>query len=433
MTVSESKGIARFREDRDQQWLLYELSHDSNDPEARHLGFLARLISEARGRVVDAYEAGEPFIVSNYATAPEVAVAMDLPWFQIYEGILIGAASLATLSEDLDAAAAMGLCQDLCAVHRWSIYYVENDLVPIPTALIGILYPCDGMPMLHQAIERNKNWRNVPVFSPDPPYLEDDRALAYFANELRKMAAFLERVTGRKLDLDRLKGIIEEGEKQYRLWAEYNELRRAVPCPHGFAQGGVWCPGVAQVLQVGQPDGTKWFAELLENAERRVTDGIGVVPQERIRLFWFDIMPISWIYEFMPWLEQEWGAVIVMDMFGNHAYAPIDSSTEEGIWRGLARRGLFESPMIRQAIGPAQARVDDLVRIVKDYRIDVVVWPAHVGHKETHGLQGIVRETCRELDVAFLDLGMDIFDKRYTTPDEVKDKFSDFFRAMDLG
>jgi hypothetical protein len=39
----------------------------------------------------------------------------------------------------------------------------------------------------------------------------------------------------------------------------------------------------------------------------------------------------------------------------------------------------------------------------------------------------------RELGVPFLDVRMDIFDKRYTTPDELKEQFSEFFHAMDLG
>jgi benzoyl-CoA reductase/2-hydroxyglutaryl-CoA dehydratase subunit BcrC/BadD/HgdB len=431
MTSPESKGVARFRKERDDYQLLHELFRNSEDAEMRHAGLLARLISEARGRVVTACEEGEPFIASHYITAPEVLVAMDLPWFGIYEGVLIRT-SEETLPEELDATAAMGLGQDLCAVHRWSIYLLANDLVPIPTAAIGLTYPCDGIAMLHQVIRSHESWRDVPIYTPDPPYFEDDRGLAYFARELRKMAAFLERVTARKLDLDRLKAVIEEGEKQYRLWAEYNELRRAVPCPHGFAQGGVYCPAVAQALQAGQPGGTEWFRQLVENAERRVADGVGAVPQEKIRIFWFDILPISWIQEFMPWLEQKWGAVVVMDMFGNHAYTPIDLSGEEGIWIGLARRALFEAPMIRQAVGSAQARVDDLVRIVKDYRIDAVVWPAHVGHKESLGLQGIIRNTCRDLGVPFLELRLDIFDKRHTTPEEVKDQFSDFFDAMGL-
>jgi hypothetical protein len=44
-----------------------------------------------------------------------------------------------------------------------------------------------------------------------------------------------------------------------------------------------------------------------------------------------------------------------------------------------------------------------------------------------------MRETCRDLDVAFLHIGMDICDKRYTSVDEIKDKIAQFFTAMGLG
>jgi len=44
-----------------------------------------------------------------------------------------------------------------------------------------------------------------------------------------------------------------------------------------------------------------------------------------------------------------------------------------------------------------------------------------------------MRETCRDLNVPFVHLGLDLFDRRYSTPDQIKDKISRFFRAMGLG
>jgi hypothetical protein len=35
--------------------------------------------------------------------------------------------------------------------------------------------------------------------------------------------------------------------------------------------------------------------------------------------------------------------------------------------------------------------------------------------------------------VPFLSIGLDLFDKRYTAIDEVKDRISKFFQASDLG
>jgi len=44
-----------------------------------------------------------------------------------------------------------------------------------------------------------------------------------------------------------------------------------------------------------------------------------------------------------------------------------------------------------------------------------------------------MRETCRKLKVPFMSLGLDLFDRRYATPDQLKEKMSEFFQAMGLG
>jgi undecaprenyl pyrophosphate synthase len=89
--------------------------------------------------------------------------------------------------------------------------------------------------------------------------------------------------------------------------------------------------------------------------------------------------------------------------------------------------------MIRQARGVADHFLTDIERIVKDYKIDCVVWPAHMGHKDGSANTGMMREKCRELGVPYVHLGVDIFDKRYTSVEEVKDMFSKFFSSTGLG
>ena len=285
--------------------------------------------------------------------------------------------------------------------------------------------------MLHQTIVRNRDWRNVPIFSPDPPYTDDERSIEFFAGELRRMVAFLEAHTARTLDIDRLKEVVEESNRQYELWAEYNELRRAVPCPLGPGKG-IQAWSVAQNFMVGDARGTEWFRKLVDITQERVRQKKGGVPNERIRLFWFDIRPV-WFSEVTEWLKDEWGASIVMDMMGYTPYTLIDTASGQSMFQGLAKRSLCDLPMVRQVRGTADNLVNDIVRVVRDYKIDCVVWPAHMGHKDGAASIGIMRETCRDIGVLFLDLVLDLLDKRYTAVDEVKEKFARFFAAMGLG
>jgi benzoyl-CoA reductase/2-hydroxyglutaryl-CoA dehydratase subunit BcrC/BadD/HgdB len=430
---ADDPGIVRFREERDQMTNLGKLIGIIEDPEMKHSARVTQFVARSRDKIVKAYEEGRPFIANNYCTAPELGEAMDLPWFMLFDApfTLMGRLSL---PEVIDESVAMGLGTDLCTAIRTNIYYIEKNLVPVPTAAVGFVFPCDGMPMLHQVMGHSSScWKDVPLICPDPaPYFHDGsvRSIDYFANELRKTAAFLEEHTGQKLDLDKLKAVITESNKHYELWQEYNDLRRAVPAPHGHAMGGQTCYSLAQIFAVGDPDATVWFEDLVELAETRVAQKRGIIEgKEEIRLFWFDLNPTTFADQFMPWLEEEFGAVVVMDMLGNHDYTTIDTSSEDEIWRGLAKRGLFDTPMVRQAIGTADGFVNDLVRIVEDYKIDVVIWPGHMGHKEMLGTYGIMREACRELGVHFLDIRMDIWDHRYTPIDQIKDKFARFFSA----
>jgi hypothetical protein len=57
----------------------------------------------------------------------------------------------------------------------------------------------------------------------------------------------------------------------------------------------------------------------------------------------------------------------------------------------------------------------------------------HMGHKDGSAIVGLMREKCREIGVPFMSIGMDLFDPRYTTVGEIKDRFTEFFTVMELG
>ena len=430
------KSLARYKQERDWFALLREATKLLPGEEGRLQEQLLTILLDSKETVVDCVENEKPFIAGYFCNAPELFHAMDLPWYMLMETPFL-AASAPYLLSDVEGAENMGIGTDLCTAIRLPIYYIESGLMPVPTAVLGLLYPCDGAPMLHQVLEHNKAWQDVPIYSCDPPYTSDERAVEYFADELRRMADFLQKHTGKTLDMKKLVEVCEESNRSYTLWQDYNELRRSVPCPHGWEIGGAQAFAISQCFVAGDPRCTDWFRQLYKCGELKIREGKGASAtegwKERIRLFWFDIMPYGWIFELMPWLEEEWGAVIVMDMFSNFPYTLIDTSSEKTIFHGLAKRNLLDAPMIRQARGTAENFSNDISRIVKDYKIDCVIWPGHMGHKDGAATTGIMRDTCRELAVPFLHIGLDLFDRRYTSPDEVREKISQYFRGMGIG
>ncbi len=411
--------------------ILEVLEQDPGELGHLHIPVLKDVLNR-RKSIVECVDKGLPFLASQFTNPVEILTAMDLHWYFTIEQMFAAGGTGGTphIMEDLEGADRMTVPKDCCTLIRLTLYYQIAGLLPIPSAYLALTEPCDSVTGLHAALMHHPDWRDVPVFVPDPPYHQDERAVDYYAGEMRRMIEFITKHTGKTLDMDRLREVVEETNKQYELWMEYNEIRRSIPAPHGHILG-MSCFALTNSAGAGDPESTLWYKDMVADAERRVRENKPEVPDQKIRVFWYDIQP-TFFGEITSWLEQEWGAVVVMDMVSYCPYELIDTSTEESMLRGLAKRAFQHGPMIHQGRGSADNVVFDIKRIVKDYKVDCVFFPGHMGHKEMAASASIMRDTCRELGVPFLHIGMDSMDSRYTTVDEIKDKISQFFTAMGL-
>ncbi len=381
-------------------------------------------------RTVECVENGIPFVASNFTNPPEIFTAMDIHWYFIYQAAWGGGVENPHLAEDLELLDKMPIANDCCTLLRMALYYLDAGYLPRPTAWVGITEPCDGIVGVYQAISHHPEWRDIPAFSPEPTYYEDERSIKYYAGEMKRMVEFLTEHTGKTLDMDRLKEVVEETNKQYSLWHEYNYLRQSSPTPHDAVLPGS-CFYVTNFEGAGHPRFTKWFEDLVEDAEKRVKENNPLVKNQKFRALWFDI-PSVYYATLVPWMEEELGGTVVLDMVSYCPHTMIDTSSEDSIFEGMAKRSLCDGPMVRQARGFADNFLSDIVSIVKDFNIDLVIWPAHMGHKDGAASIRLMQDTCRELGVPFLSIGLDHVDKRYTTLDEIKDRISGFVRAMGL-
>jgi benzoyl-CoA reductase/2-hydroxyglutaryl-CoA dehydratase subunit BcrC/BadD/HgdB len=425
------RQLQRTIEDIQRYEAILKLLQDNPDEMSHlHIPLVQDRLQHAR-QTLECVEQGKPFIATWYSNAPEICTAMDLHWYCQVAGAFVAAVESPHAAEDLEGIDHLSVPADCCTLLRLGLYYVDAGILPIPTAVVALVEPCDGVSSLHEVIRTHRDWRDVPMFAPDPPYSRDEESIDYFASELREMVVFLEEHTGQKLEMERLVEVVEESNRQYELWLEYSELRRATPCPHGLTLA-VGPFAVAQNSLCGMPRGTAWLRDLVADAERRIRENKPEVAHQKIRLLWYDIHPV-WFAELTPWLEEEWGANVIQSMLTNCPYTLIDTSSEDAIWKGLAKRNLLDTPMIRQAQGTVESFIYDIERIVKDFSIDCVVWPGHMGHKDSAASVSLMRDACRDLGVPFLHLGVDQFDRRYTPVDEVKNRVSQFFTTMGLG
>lgn len=421
------RGLERFYEYRDRIQSFITDIEQSPEPNPVLLKFFG-LVLENDKKTIDCIENNKPLLSSWYGSAIEIYAAMGIHSFCPVDNIL----AHQPFTNDLEGMDASAVPSDMCGLIKLGAYGAEVGIVPVPTAMIAMLEPCDAQSALHEAWKNTDGWQDVPTFALDPAYGVAKDDYAYFAGELKRMIAFLENHVGRKMDYNKLREVIEVTNQQYAAWAEYNEYRRAVPCPHNSFLGGKLGWVITQHITAGHPGAVEIFKMLAYDAEQKVKAGQGPLPKEKIRVLWADLIP-TWDVPFAAMLEGEFGANIVMDFQSYTPYEHIDTSTEESMLMGLAKRSMAEVPMIRQARGSVDVMIEDIRRIAKDYKCDCVIFPGHVGHKDQSASIGFLKEACRDLKLPLLTLTVDNFDPRYTPMDVLKRQISEFFEAHNLG
>ncbi|MBI2219148.1 MAG: 2-hydroxyacyl-CoA dehydratase [Candidatus Rokubacteria bacterium] len=342
---------------------------------------------------------GGPLAWCMAGVSSEILHAFDVPWeFPENFGTLCAAKQVA--GQFCEQAEAEGFSQDLCSYLRNSIGYVSRlvelghvppeaprDGMAAPTMLLGSGSICDPRIKWFQAIA--SRYLPVPVFHTDPMSLphdvdpHDPRIEAHYKELLRdtlsEQIAFLERHTGRPLDVERLRDAMANAQEALALLWEIQELRRAVPCPMGaedYFMGGV----IPLLYLLGERDAVEYLRQLRDEVRDRVARGIGVVPDERFRLLWMGIPP--WYNLGFFNAVGALGAVFVIETvyfsgapveidLADPVAALVERSWKRAVW--IHEWGAEVVPENCSLSGFSAPGMRLLRRWVQDYRLDGVV------------------------------------------------------------
>ncbi len=222
MTTATKTGLERIIEYRDRLQAVIGMFKQA-PPEQQNpvLIGLFSLILEGNEKTIDCVENGKPFVSSWYGNAPEIYTSMGIHFINPVFDILAHM-NLTKLYDLEQADKILSLPDDICSLIRLGAYAVQERLLPRPTAVIAMLQPCDGELMLHQSFQNSEAWGGVPIYALDPVYGSTDEDFQYFAGELKRMISFLEDISGHKFDVDKLREVVEETNRQYEVWSEYN-------------------------------------------------------------------------------------------------------------------------------------------------------------------------------------------------------------------
>ncbi|MBI2877942.1 MAG: 2-hydroxyacyl-CoA dehydratase, partial [Candidatus Tectomicrobia bacterium] len=239
-------------------------------------------------------------------TAPvELLRAMGVVPFKPEQYVIQNLASGEGL-EYIEMGAGYGFNRESCSTHVALVGLAKQGLMPVPDFAYHSANPCDSGITLWDVLS---HIYQCPSFFLDYPYHHDAEAVSYLKGELEDLVQFMEERVHRPMDPERLNQTVKTCHEVSHLTIDFQELRKAVPCPVGGRHA--LNLGITQNAS-GMPQTVEFVRAFYQETAEKARRGEGAIPQERHRILWLGGMPY-YDYRLIDWMEEEFGAVIVAD------------------------------------------------------------------------------------------------------------------------
>ena len=264
------------------------------------LSLLKGINSEYYEEVRHAHEKGKKIAFVNVFSPAELFYAMDIiPVYPENHAVFLQAKKMT--SQVTRFSEAEGYLPDICSYALCDLGSTFSGLSPVggipkPDLLYTSNCQCGTLTKWFEVLSRR---HQVPLYLLDVPLSGkrgfDSNAHGYVKKQMEELVLFLEGITGKALDVDRLKEILRISEETCGYWKDILELAAHIPSPLTvFDQFIAMAPIVSQR---GNPVALDFYKRLRTELQERVRGGIGAVPGERYRLYW-DNLPL--------WHELKW-------------------------------------------------------------------------------------------------------------------------------
>jgi len=382
------------------------------------------LLADYFRKAQQASEEGKYLVFHTITVPPEVFYAMDIVPLQLESVGTLASQIVRNFGDALSAASAFGLVPEVCSAHRLLVGQTILGWLPRPDAIVWSNQVCDNNAKSGNLLVELSG---CPGFFLERPYRYTERGVQYFAQELEELVHFLEELTGRNMDWDRLSEIMERSRQLMELHREIRELRKAVPSPWR----NLWYIHTmgTELYMAGTPEAITHFETIRDEVKKRAERGEGYVHQERYRVLTLFVPP-AYSWTLLGWMQRKHGAISVAEPYFSYRDGGDIDPTKP--LESLARKS-FYCPICRPMHGPAaEGILHDAVRDALEYKAEGTVYFAHIGCRQTDACIRILKDALLETaGIPTLILDMDLYDPTYAPEDQLKDKLEGFFELLD--
>ena len=345
--------------------------------------------------------------------------------------------------EYLDEAEDYGYSPDICG-------YVKAD---VATQLRGGRLPMGRIPKPAVAVFTNAcntyiKWAEIwermygiPTFALDIPGsrtaggqtwpgdrdFENDRR--YVEAQIRELIPALEKVSGVKFDIDKLREIMGYQNTMSRGWSRVLKSNKNRPSVFNALSDGTIFLGVANGFR-GAEEGARYFDDLVEEMEYKAANGIGTLTDEQYRLVFVGV-PCYPIFRRFNELFTEWGGTFINSTYLWFASGGSNLGFQYDLDNPIESLAHGMLVGVRDAMDSMFFQTDILAEMVDSYHGDGIVFhPIKSCRTVSTGLADSRRKLMEDRNIFSLFVESDMMDKRVVSEAQIKNRVDAFFEGL---
>lgn len=286
-----------------------------------------------------------------------------------------------------------------------------------------------------------ERFHGAPVFTLDvpgnrsgaPPSRRGEAAyaadLAYVEGQVRELIALCERISGKRLDIDRLREVLAAVNDMTESYHKVLEINRRRPAPYNALTDGTLYLGMSNAFR-GSPEGSLYFRQLVEELAHKAARGIGAVEKEEFRLAVAGV-PCYPIYRRWSEMFSCWGGSFVVSTYMRFASGGLNCGFRYDLKRPVESlaEGVFLA--VRDAMDSMFYPERFLAESIGPYGVDGIVFhPIKSCRTTSTGMADARRTLMERTGIPSLLLESDMMDRRVVSEAQMKNRADAFFEAL---
>jgi len=405
-----------------------------------------KMFSDYLDNIVTAHEKGKKVALTTFCFSPSILYSIDVVPVTLEILTTLGRLMWKRgIVDYLDFCVELGLTETACSAQRGSMgAYLAGMGAHVDMVICDTPGVCDT----------NANSFTFAAAYLDKPYYQlnypqtigDERTDKYHLEDYLGMIDFLEKQTGKKLDMDRLKSTLEEIKIQDQLVSDLEDLHRLVPTPIPVIYNLFIYAG--RFMFAGDPKYTKLLNEMVETASAKAASGeSGLISgKEKIRAFMCYIDHYAINLKFYDWLNDNGvahlGGILsrtfnqaspYMEGLEGSGYA-IDTSSLETMIDSIAQMNA-RMPMVRSIRGPYDKPgmwLEETLALAKMFKIDCIIYNGTPGCRNTWGMVKPFAMDLEKHGYPVHIMNGDAFDERVESWEASLERLNEFFNIRGL-